>query len=159
MPAWGLPTSDRWKVFDDIAGVRSYIADYGDRRHKIEHEIDGVVVKIDQMSIQRRLGSTSKAPRWAIAFKYPPEEAMTKLLDVEVNVGRTGRVTPFAVMQPVFVGGVTVAQATLHNAQEVVRKGVLIGDTVVIRRAGEVIPEVLGPVADRRDGSERPFVM
>ena len=159
MHAWGLPTSSRWKVFDDLAGVRSYIADYGDRRHTIEHEIDGVVVKVDQMSIQRRLGSTSKAPRWAIAFKYPPEEAMTKLLSIEVNVGRTGRVTPFAVMAPVFVGGVTVEQATLHNAQEVVRKGVLIGDTVVIRRAGEVIPEVLGPVADRRDGTEVPFVM
>ncbi|MET7392537.1 NAD-dependent DNA ligase LigA [Dactylosporangium sp. NPDC005572] len=159
MHAWGLPTSERWKVFDDLKGVRSYIAEYGEKRHKIEHEIDGVVVKIDQMSIQRRLGSTSKAPRWAIAFKYPPEEAMTRLLDIEVNVGRTGRVTPFAVMEPVFVGGVTVAQATLHNAQEVVRKGVLIGDTVVIRRAGEVIPEVLGPVADRRDGTERAFVM
>ena len=159
MHAWGLPTSERWKVFPDLAGVRGYIDDYADRRHKIEHEIDGVVVKIDQMSIQRRLGSTSKAPRWAIAFKYAPEEAMTKLLDIQVNVGRTGRVTPFAVMQPVVVGGVTVERATLHNAQEVVRKGVLIGDTVVIRRAGEVIPEVLGPVADRRDGSEHPFVM
>ncbi|MFF5226516.1 NAD-dependent DNA ligase LigA [Dactylosporangium sp. NPDC000521] len=159
MHAWGLPTSPRWKVFDDLAGVRSYIADFGARRHAIEHEIDGVVVKVDQMSIQRRLGSTSKAPRWAIAFKYPPEEAMTKLLGIEVNVGRTGRVTPFAVMEPVFVGGVTVEQATLHNAQEVVRKGVLIGDTVVVRRAGEVIPEVLGPVADRRDGSEVAFVM
>jgi DNA ligase (NAD+) len=159
MHAWGLPTSERWKVFGDLAGVRAYIKDYGERRHKIEHEIDGVVVKIDQMSIQRRLGSTSKAPRWAIAFKYPPEEAMTKLLDVQVNVGRTGRVTPFAVMQPVFVGGASIERATLHNAQEVVRKGVLIGDTVVIRRAGDVIPEVLGPVADRRDGTERAFVM
>ncbi|GAA2598191.1 NAD-dependent DNA ligase LigA [Dactylosporangium fulvum] len=159
MHGWGLPTSERWKVFDDIKGVRSYIAEYGEKRHKIEHEIDGVVVKVDQMSIQRRLGSTSKAPRWAIAFKYPPEEAMTKLLDVQVNVGRTGRVTPFAVMQAVYVGGVTVERATLHNAQEVVRKGVLIGDTVVVRRAGEVIPEILGPVADRRDGTEHAFVM
>ncbi|MEV0566913.1 NAD-dependent DNA ligase LigA [Dactylosporangium sp. NPDC050588] len=159
MHAWGLPTSPRWKVLDDLDGVRAYIADYGKRRHTIEHEIDGVVVKVDQMSIQRRLGSTSKAPRWAIAFKYPPEEAMTKLLGIEVNVGRTGRVTPFAVMEPVAVGGVKVAQATLHNAQEVVRKGILIGDTVVIRRAGDVIPEVLGPVADRRDGSEVAFVM
>jgi DNA ligase (NAD+) len=159
MAAWGLPTSKRWKLVDDMAGVRAYIADYAERRHKIEHEIDGVVVKIDQMSIQRRLGSTSKAPRWAIAFKYPPEEAMTKLLDVLVNVGRTGRVTPFAVLEPVNIGGVTVARATLHNAQEVERKGVLIGDTVVVRRAGEVIPEILGPVADKRDGSERPFVM
>jgi DNA ligase (NAD+) len=159
MASWGLPTSKRWKLVDDLAGVRAYIDDYAERRHKIEHEIDGVVVKIDQMSIQRRLGSTSKAPRWAIAFKYPPEEAMTKLLDVWVNVGRTGRVTPFAVLEPVNVGGVTVARATLHNAQEVERKGVLIGDTVVVRRAGEVIPEILGPVADARDGSERPFVM
>ncbi|WP_433614034.1 NAD-dependent DNA ligase LigA [Dactylosporangium sp. CA-139114] len=159
MRAWGLPTSARYRVCEDMAGVRAYIAEYGERRHKLEHEIDGVVVKIDQMSIQRRLGSTSKAPRWAIAFKYPPEEAMTKLLDIQVNVGRTGRVTPFAVMEPVFVGGVTVRQATLHNAQEVVRKGVLIGDTVVIRRAGEVIPEVLGPVVERRDGSEHAFVM
>ncbi|MGI5244806.1 NAD-dependent DNA ligase LigA [Dactylosporangium sp. CA-139066] len=159
MHSWGLPTSLRYRVCDDLAGVKAYIEEYGEKRHKLEHEIDGVVVKIDQMSIQRRLGSTSKAPRWAIAFKYPPEEAMTKLIDVQVNVGRTGRVTPFAVMEPVFVGGVTVRQATLHNAQEVVRKGVLIGDTVVIRRAGEVIPEVLGPVADRRDGTEREFVM
>jgi DNA ligase (NAD+) len=159
MAAWGLPTSKRWQVVDDLAGVRTYIDDYADKRHKIEHEIDGVVVKVDQMSIQRRLGSTSKAPRWAIAFKYPPEEAMTKLLDVQVNVGRTGRVTPFAVLEPVNVGGVTVARATLHNAQEVERKGVLIGDTVVVRRAGEVIPEILGPVADVRDGSERAFVM
>ncbi|WP_433057336.1 NAD-dependent DNA ligase LigA [Dactylosporangium sp. CS-033363] len=159
MHAWGLPTSTRYRVCADMAGVQAYIEEFGERRHKLEHEIDGVVVKIDQMSIQRRLGSTSKAPRWAIAFKYPPEEAMTKLLDIQVNVGRTGRVTPFAVMAPVFVGGVTVEQATLHNAQEVVRKGVLIGDTVVIRRAGEVIPEVLGPVVDRRDGSERAFVM
>jgi DNA ligase (NAD+) len=159
MAAWGLPTSRRWAVVDDLAGVRAYIADYAEKRHKIEHEIDGVVVKIDQTSIQRRLGSTSKAPRWAIAFKYPPEEAMTKLLDVQVNVGRTGRVTPFAVLEPVFVGGVSVARATLHNAHEVERKGVLIGDTVVVRRAGEVIPEILGPVADARDGSERAFVM
>jgi DNA ligase (NAD+) len=159
MHAWGLPTSTRWKVVDDLDGVRGYIAEYGEKRHSIEHEIDGVVVKVDQMSIQRRLGSTSKAPRWAIAFKYPPEEAMTKLLDVQVNVGRTGRVTPFAMLEPVFVGGVTVARATLHNAQEVQRKGVLIGDTVVVRRAGEVIPEILGPVADNRDGTEHPFEM
>jgi DNA ligase (NAD+) len=159
MGAWGLPVSKRWKHVTDFAGIRAYIDEYAEQRHKIEHEIDGVVIKVDQMSIQRRLGSTSKAPRWAIAFKYPPEEAMTKLLDVWVNVGRTGRVTPFAVLEPVFVGGVTVARATLHNAQEVERKGVLIGDTVVIRRAGEVIPEVLGPVADQRDGTEHPFVM
>ena len=159
MAAWGLPVSQRWRVVDDLTEVRRYIDEYADERHKIEHEIDGVVVKVDQMSIQRRLGSTSKAPRWAIAFKYPPEEAMTKLLEIPVNVGRTGRVTPFAVLEPVFVGGVTVGRATLHNAQEVARKGVLIGDTVVLRRAGEVIPEILGPVVEKRDGSETAFVM
>jgi DNA ligase (NAD+) len=123
------------------------------------HEIDGVVVKVDDVSLQRRLGSTSRAPRWATAYKYPPEEVNTKLLDIRVNVGRTGRVTPFGVMQPALVSGSTVAMATLHNAQEVVRKGVLIGDTVVLRKAGDVIPEIVGPVAELRDGSERPFVM
>jgi DNA ligase (NAD+) len=159
MAAWGLPTSKRWRVFEDPDGVRTYIAGYAKDRHKVEHEIDGVVIKIDQMSIQRRLGATSKAPRWAIAYKYAPEEAMTKLIDVAVNVGRTGRVTPFAILEPVHVGGVTVSQATLHNAQEVERKGVLLGDTVMIRRAGDVIPEVLGPVVEQRDGTERAFVM
>jgi DNA ligase (NAD+) len=156
---WGLPTSTRWKAVPDLAGVRGYIDHYAEHRHEVEHEIDGVVVKVDQVSVQRRLGATSKAPRWAIAWKYPPEEAMTRLVDVRVNVGRTGRVTPYAVLDPVYVGGVTVTTATLHNAQEVARKGVLIGDTVIIRRAGEVIPEVLGPVADKRDGTERAFEM
>jgi DNA ligase (NAD+) len=156
---WGLPTSDQWKVVDSLDAVREYIAYYAEHRHDLEHDIDGVVVKVDQVELQQKLGSTSRAPRWAIAFKYPPEEANTKLLDVDVNVGRTGRVTPFAVLEPVYVGGVTVTSATLHNQQEVARKGVLIGDTVVIRRAGDVIPEVLGPVVDLRDGTERPFVM
>ena len=159
MQGWGLPTSTRWKVVDDLTGVREYIAYYAEHRHDVEHEIDGVVVKVDEIRLQRRLGATSRAPRWAIAFKYPPEEVNTRLLDVLVNVGRTGRVTPYAVLEPVFVGGVTVTNATLHNAQEVERKGVLIGDTVVIRRAGDVIPEVVGPVVDLRDGTERPFVM
>ncbi len=159
LAAFGLPTSPRWKVADDVAGVRGYLDFYAEHRHEVEHEIDGIVVKVDQIGVQRRLGATSKAPRWAIAYKYPPEEAMTRLLDVRVNVGRTGRVTPYAVLDPVYVGGVTVASATLHNPSEVRRKGVLIGDTVVVRRAGEVIPEVLGPVADARDGSERAFVM
>jgi DNA ligase (NAD+) len=159
LKAWGLPTSTRWKTSDDMAGVRGYIDFYAEHRHEVEHEIDGVVIKIDQVSVQRRLGATSKAPRWAIAYKYPPEEAMTRLVDVRVNVGRTGRVTPYAVLEPVYVGGVTVTTATLHNAHEVARKGVLIGDTVVIRRAGEVIPEVLGPVADKRDGTEQEFIM
>jgi DNA ligase (NAD+) len=156
---WGLPVSARAKVFPDLDGVLGYVEHWGEHRHDVEHDIDGVVVKIDQVALQRRLGSTSKAPRWAIAFKYPPEEATTKLRDIMVNVGRTGRATPFAVLEPVHVGGVTVGMATLHNAQEVRRKGVLIGDTVVVRRAGDVIPEVLGPVAALRDGSEREFVM
>jgi DNA ligase (NAD+) len=159
LQSWGLPTSTRWRVVPDLAGVREYIGYYAEHRHDVEHEIDGVVVKVDEVAIQRRLGSTSRAPRWAIAFKYPPEEANTKLLDIKVNVGRTGRVTPYAVLEPVFISGVTVTSATLHNAQEVDRKGVLIGDTIVIRRAGDVIPEVVGPVVDMRDGTEQPFVM
>jgi DNA ligase (NAD+) len=159
MRAWGLPVSDRFRVVDDLAGVQSYIDYYGEHRHDVEHEIDGVVVKVDEVGVQRRLGSTSRAPRWAIAFKYPPEEVTTKLLDIRVNVGRTGRVTPFGVMEPVFVSGSTVEMATLHNASEVERKGVLIGDTVVLRKAGDVIPEIVGPVVDLRDGSQRAFVM
>ncbi|MDP9182562.1 MAG: NAD-dependent DNA ligase LigA, partial [Actinomycetota bacterium] len=159
LATWGLPVSGRAGVFDDLEGVLGYVNHWGEHRHDVEHDIDGVVVKIDQVALQRRLGSTSKAPRWAIAFKYPPEEATTKLNDILVNVGRTGRATPFAVLEPVHVGGVMVGMATLHNAQEVARKGVLIGDTVVVRRAGDVIPEVLGPVAALRDGSERAFVM
>ncbi|WP_091063831.1 NAD-dependent DNA ligase LigA [Micromonospora humi] len=159
LKAWGLPTSDRWRVVDDLAGVAEYIAWYGEHRHDVEHEIDGVVVKVDPVSIQGRLGSTSRAPRWAIAFKYPPEEVNTKLLDIDVNVGRTGRVTPFAVLEPVRVAGSTVALATLHNAREVERKGVLIGDTVVLRKAGDVIPEVLGPVVELRPADARAFVM
>jgi DNA ligase (NAD+) len=157
--ALGLPVSDRVQVVDDLEGVWAYIERYREQRHSVEHEIDGVVVKVDQVALQRRLGSTSRAPRWAIAFKYPPEEATTKLLDIRVNVGRTGRVTPFAFMEPVKVAGSTVQLATLHNASEVKRKGVLIGDTVVIRKAGDVIPEVLGPVVAARDGSEHEFVM
>src|SRR4051812_27439388 len=141
----GLPVSDRYRVVDDLTAVWDYIERTKEQRHSVEHEIDGVVVKVDQYALQRRLGSTSRAPRWAIAFKYPPEEATTKLLDIRVNVGRTGRVTPFAFMEPVKVAGSTVQLATLHNASEVKRKGVLIGDTVVIRKAGDVIPEVLGP--------------
>jgi DNA ligase (NAD+) len=157
--AWGLPTSDRAKVVASMAEVADFISYYGEHRHDVEHEIDGVVVKVDSINQQRQLGTTSRAPRWAIAFKYPPEEVNTKLLDIRVNVGRTGRVTPFGVMQPVVVAGSTVEMATLHNASEVLRKGVLIGDTVVLRKAGDVIPEILGPVVDLRDGSERAFVM
>ncbi|MGZ4600497.1 MAG: NAD-dependent DNA ligase LigA [Oryzihumus sp.] len=156
---WGLPVSQRYKVVDGLAQVQDYIDYYGEHRHSVEHELDGIVIKVDEVSVQRRLGSTSRAPRWAIAFKYPPEEVNTKLLDIRVNVGRTGRVTPFGVMTPVKVSGSTVEMATLHNAFEVKRKGVLIGDTVVLRKAGDVIPEIVGPVVDLRDGSEREFVM
>lgn len=159
LQAWGLPVSDRMRVVETLDEVRTYIDYYGQHRHDIEHEIDGVVVKVDQVDLQRQLGATSRAPRWAIAFKYPPEEVTTKLLDIKVNVGRTGRVTPYGVMTPVKVAGSTVENATLHNAQEVKRKGVLIGDTVVLRKAGDVIPEILGAVAELRDGSEREFVM
>jgi DNA ligase (NAD+) len=157
--SWGLPTSTRYRICHSAAEVHEYIAYYGEHRHAVEHDIDGVVIKVDDRGLQARLGNTSRAPRWAIAYKYPPEEVTTKLLDIRVNVGRTGRVTPYAVMEPVFVSGSTVEMATLHNASEVKRKGVLIGDQVVLRKAGDVIPEVLGPVADLRDGTEREFVM
>jgi DNA ligase (NAD+) len=155
----GLPTSARFKVCSNRAEVTDFIGYYEAHRHDVEHEIDGVVIKVDDISAQEKLGFTSRAPKWAIAFKYPPEEVTTKLLDIKVSVGRTGRVTPFAFMEPVKVAGSTVTNATLHNAQEVIRKGILIGDTVIIRKAGDVIPEVLAPVVERRDGSERAFVM
>ncbi|WP_132877981.1 NAD-dependent DNA ligase LigA [Tamaricihabitans halophyticus] len=156
--AWGLPVSEHTKVLAAEA-LAEHVKYWGSHRHDAVHEIDGIVIKVDDVALQRRLGATSRAPRWAIAYKYPPEEATTTLLDIQVNVGRTGRVTPFAVMEPVKVAGSTVAMATLHNAEEVVRKGVLIGDRVVIRKAGDVIPEVLGPVVDVRTGDERAFVM
>ncbi len=159
MKAWGLPVSGHTTRVAGLAAVEERIEFWGQRRHQIEHEIDGVVVKVDDFAQQRRLGATSRTPRWAVAYKYPPEEAQTRLLDIRVNVGRTGRVTPFAFMTPVRIAGSTVSMATLHNASEVKRKGVLIGDTVMIRKAGDVIPEVLGPVVDLRDGTEREFVM
>lgn len=159
LKAWGLPVSDHTTRVAGLAAVEERIDFWGQRRHYIEHEIDGVVVKVDDFAQQRRLGATSRTPRWAVAYKYPPEEAQTTLIDIKVNVGRTGRVTPFAFMTPVRIAGSTVSMATLHNAAEVKRKGVLIGDTVMIRKAGDVIPEVLGPVVDLRDGTEREFVM
>ncbi|MGJ6981480.1 NAD-dependent DNA ligase LigA [Aestuariimicrobium soli] len=159
LQSWGLPTAAAARVVTTPDEVQAFVRDLGEHRHDGEHEIDGAVVKVDDIASQRALGSTSRAPRWAIAFKYPPEEVNTKLLDIQVNVGRTGRVTPFGVMEPVLVAGSTVSMATLHNAHEVVRKGVLIGDTVVLRKAGDVIPEILGPVVDLRDGTERAFVM
>jgi DNA ligase (NAD+) len=155
---WGLPVSDLYKVVQDVDEVRRYIAHYAEHRHDPPYEIDGVVVKLDPITVQQRLGFTSRAPRWAIAYKYPPEEVTTRLLDIRVNVGRTGRVTPFAVMTPVKVSGSTVERATLHNVDEIARKRVLIGDMVVLRKAGDVIPEVVGPVLDLRSGEEREFV-
>ena len=159
LKSWGLPTSSRYQVVNTREEVAKFIDQYEKNRHSVEHEIDGVVIKVNEIDVQNNLGFTSRAPKWAIAFKYPPEEVSTKLLDIRVSVGRTGRVTPFAFMEPVKVAGSTVTNATLHNAQEIIRKGVLIGDTVLIRKAGDVIPEVLAPVIEKRDGSERAFIM
>jgi DNA ligase (NAD+) len=159
LKAWGLPTSDRAKVLPDLEAVEEFIAYYGDHRHDVEHEIDGVVIKVDDVTLQRRLGSTSRAPRWAIAYKYPPEEVNAKLLAIEVNTGRTGRVTPFGVMEPTRVAGSTVERATLHNAHEVRRKDVRPGDTVILRKAGDVIPEIVGPVLPLRPEGLAEWVM
>ncbi|MFF7287620.1 NAD-dependent DNA ligase LigA [Streptomyces griseorubiginosus] len=159
LKSWGLPTAKHNRVVDGLDGVREFIAYFGENRHSVEHEIDGAVVKLDEIPLQGRLGSTSRAPRWAIAYKYAPEEVNTKLINIRVGVGRTGRVTPYAQVEPVTVAGSEVEFATLHNQDVVKLKGVLIGDTVVLRKAGDVIPEILGPVVDLRDGSEREFVM
>ena len=159
LKSFGLPTSQHFKVLNNQKDVIKFIANFAEHRHDLEHEIDGVVIKVDQIDLQKKLGVTSRAPKWAIAYKYPPEEVVTKLLDIQVSVGRTGRVTPFAVMEPVLVAGSTVTHATLHNSQEVERKGVLIGDYVVIRKAGDVIPEVLSAITDKRTGKEKKFVM
>lgn len=159
LKAWGLPTSPHYKVVKTKEEAADFIRYFGEHRNSVEHEIDGIVIKVDELALHEELGATSRAPRWAIAYKYPPEQVNTKLLDIVVSVGRTGRATPFAVMEPVRVSGSTVRQATLHNQDVVKAKGVLIGDTVVLRKAGDVIPEVLGPVVELRDGSEREFVM
>lgn len=159
LKSWGLPTSSRYQVFDSIAEVFKYIKNFQEHRHDLEHEIDGVVIKVDSLAEQRKLGFTARAPRWAIAFKYPPEQVNTKLIDIRVSIGRTGRATPYAVVEPVKVAGSTIEFATLHNQDVVKAKGVLIGDTVVIRKAGDVIPEILGPVVELRTGKEKPFVM
>nr|WP_305082972.1 NAD-dependent DNA ligase LigA [Corynebacterium sp. CCUG 69979] len=158
LAAWGLPVSEYTKRAESAEEVQKTVEYWADHRHDAIHEMDGLVIKVDDLAAQRQLGFTSRAPRWAIAYKYPPEEVTTKLKDIAVSVGRTGRATPFAVLEPVFVSGSTVSMATLHNQHEVKRKGVLIGDTVVVRKAGEIIPEVLGPVADLRDGTEKEFV-
>ncbi|WP_375503907.1 NAD-dependent DNA ligase LigA [uncultured Jatrophihabitans sp.] len=159
LAAWGLPTSDRARVLTGLDDVTEFITHYGEHRHDVEHEIDGVVVKVDDLSLQRRLGSTSRAPRWAIAFKYPPEEVNTELLDIRINIGRTGRATPFGIMAPVKVAGSTVENATLHNQWEVARKDVRIGDTVVLRKAGDVIPEIVAPVVALRPKGTRRWKM
>lgn len=157
--SWGLPTGSHYRLCRDLPEVEAYVAEFEARRHSLGFDIDGVVVKVDDLARQERLGSTSRAPRWAIAFKYPPEVVRTRLTDIRVSVGRTGRVTPYAVMEPVRVSGTTVDRATLHNAGEVRRKGLLIGDLVFLRKAGEIIPEVIGPVVEERSGVEREFVM
>lgn len=159
LAAWGLPTSPHARVCHGVDEVVSFVAHFRENRHAVEHELDGIVVKVDELALHDELGMTSRAPRWAIAYKYPPEEVHTRLLDIVVSVGRTGRATPYAVMEPAHVAGSVVRQATLHNQDVVKAKGVLIGDTVVLRKAGDVIPEVLGPVVEKRDGSERAFVM
>ncbi|WP_237209665.1 NAD-dependent DNA ligase LigA [Rothia nasimurium] len=156
---WGLPVSPYSQLLTSRSEILEFIATYGEKRHSLVHEIDGIVIKVNDFSTQERLGYTSRVPRWAVAYKYPPEEVNTKLLDIRVGVGRTGRVTPFGVMEPVKVAGSTVEMATLHNQDVVKAKGVLIGDTVVLRKAGDVIPEIVGPVVALRDGSEREFVM
>jgi DNA ligase (NAD+) len=159
LAGWGLPVSSRFEVLSSASEVQAYIAKFGEQRHKLEHEIDGVVVKVDSLAEQAELGFTSRAPRWAIAYKYPPEQVNTKLLDIRIGIGRTGRATPYAVLEPIKVAGSVVEFATLHNQDVVRAKGVLLGDTVVLRKAGDVIPEILGPVVELRDGSEREFVM
>lgn len=157
--SWGMPISEYFRECRTQRDVNDYIAYYGEHRHDVLHEIDGIVVKVDDIAVQEELGYTSRAPRWACAYKYPPEEVTTKLLDIGVHIGRTGRATPYAIMEPVRVAGSTVDRATLHNAHEVARKGLLIGDTVVLRKAGDVIPEVLGPVVADRDGTQREWHM
>jgi DNA ligase (NAD+) len=156
---WGLPTSSRYQVLASAKEVKKYISDFEAKRHTLEHEIDGVVVKVDELARQQALGFTSRAPRWAIAYKYPPEQVNTKLLDIKVSIGRTGRATPYAVLEPIRVAGSEVEFATLHNQEVVAAKGILLGDTVVLRKAGDVIPEILGPVVALRDGTEKKFVM
>jgi DNA ligase (NAD+) len=159
LKSWGLPTSNRYKVLKTAKEVKQYIQDFEAKRHALEHEIDGVVVKVDELARQASLGFTSRAPRWAIAYKYPPEQVNTRLLDIKVSIGRTGRATPYAVLDPIRVAGSVVEFATLHNQEVVAAKGILIGDTVVLRKAGDVIPEILGPVVALRDGTEKKFVM
>ena len=157
MRAWGLPVNPEIRTFADMAEVIEHCLGWRERRHEPDYEIDGVVVKLDATSHRRLLGTTSRAPRWAIAYKFPPEEKATLLTDIQVSIGRTGRATPFAMLEPVFVGGSTVGLATLHNEDQVALKDVRPGDTVIVRKAGDVIPEVVGPVLARRPGGSQPW--
>jgi DNA ligase (NAD+) len=155
----GFPVNPRSQHCDDLAAVKAYVADAEKNRHALGYQTDGVVVKVDALPEQDELGFTAKSPRWAIAYKFPPEEQTTRLLEIKINIGRTGAATPYAVLEPVFVGGATITNATLHNQDEVARKDIRIGDTVIIRRAGDVIPEVVGPVSSLRSGSEKVWKM
>ncbi len=155
----GLRVNPASAVVPDLAAVKAFIAAAETARHEHEYQTDGVVIKVDDLSDQRELGYTSHAPRWAVAFKFPPEEQVTTLRDIQINIGRTGAATPFAVLEPVQVGGATVTYATLHNEDELRRKDVRVGDKVIVRRAGDVIPEVVGPVVSVRSGAEQPWSM
>ncbi|MBS1172637.1 MAG: ligA, partial [Proteobacteria bacterium] len=156
---WGLPVAPERRVVHGLDGLLACYRDVGSRREALPYEIDGVVYKVNRLEDQARLGFVSRAPRFALAHKFPAQEALTEVLGIDVSVGRTGAVTPVARLKPVFVGGVTVTNATLHNEDEVRRKDVRIGDTVIVRRAGDVIPEVVAVVQERRSGGEREFVM
>ena len=155
----GLPVQKAWSFFPSAGGVRDFILKWKEERFSLPYATDGVVVKLNDLALWVRLGSTSHAPRWAIAFKYPPEEKITRLTDIFVSVGRTGALTPVAVLEPVTLSGTVVRRASLHNEDELKRKGVLIGDSVRVRKAGEIIPEILGPVLEMRTGTEREFSM
>jgi len=155
----GLPVHPMSKLLPTLAEAKAYIAEIASMRRAIDHDIDGIVIKVDDVGAQEELGATSKAPRWAVAYKLPPEQATTILRDIQVSIGRSGAATPFAVLEPVRVGGVTVGMATLHNEDEVARKDVRVGDTVIVQRAGDVIPEVVEPVLGKRPEGATPFVM
>jgi DNA ligase (NAD+) len=156
---WGFQVSEHWRHVQSLEEMEEICEEWVEIRDDLDYEVDGAVVKVNRLDLRERLGATSKAPRWAVAFKFPAEEKTTHLEDIVINVGRTGALTPTAILEPVFVGGSTVSRATLHNEDEIRRKGVKIGDTVLVHKAGDVIPEVIKPITEMRDGSERDFVM
>lgn len=159
MADWGLPVEQHWCRCEGIEAVVAFCAEWADKRHELQFEIDGVVIKVDDLALRERLGATAKFPRWATAFKFPAQQANTKLLKIEVNVGRTGANTPYAVLEPVFLAGSTISMATLHNAEDIARKDFREGDTVVIEKAGDVIPRVVAPVLSLRPPDSTPWVM